>query len=506
MKRAVVLAALVLVFVLRAAALSCMACASRPCPPTPSCPGDVVKDACGCCDKCAKMVGEKCGGPWGITGTCSSALSCVKGRTKYTGIGRAVSMGFTRMAVGVCQRKGNDKECPANSHMSRCKGRCRPTCTNPNPACTRLCVRGCSCDKGYVWEGRKCIPLEQCQSAGGERKPDARSADTCAEPKKVGLCRAARRRFYFDSSERKCKSFIYGGCGGNRNNFLTMRDCETTCAVIDLKLANSVVKGQNCPAHSRWSQCGSACRPSCENPSPTCTRQCVPGCTCETGRVWEGDGCVLLSDCPAGSCQHDGKTHRLGESWADKRVPGTLCSCSQNGTVQCDQKQCPRGEYHTLGDDGMWTCKKTADMACPEGYTKPRRASGLFLCYRFERTPTTYRRAEDTCRAEGGRLATVRDRMSLYPVLVGVSRKIRKSTWIGLSDKETEKKLVWSDGVPYTSLDQRRWTRQLQGSNTPENDCGYMSRPHSYRWLLGECSSQHAFVCEYDPFKTSRQG
>ncbi|XP_078588092.1 uncharacterized protein LOC144869081 [Branchiostoma floridae x Branchiostoma japonicum] len=452
MKRAAVLAALVLVSALRAAAISCAPCSKQACPPSPTCPGDVLKDLCGCChSRCAKMEGEACGGPWGIRGTCSSGLSCGKDPTKYArNRGTNMYYGYTRMAVGICQPEDVTRE------------------------------------------------------------------DTCTEPKKVGHCRAAVSRFYFDSAEKKCKPFIFGGCGGNRNNFPTLQDCETTCAVAR-NLSNGSSEstapslssrrralGQNCSRHSRWSQCGSACRPSCENPSPACTEQCVPGCTCEAGRVWENDECVPLTDCPANSCQHDGKTYQLGESWAEKSVRGTVCSCSQSGTVQCDREKCPRGEAHIIGDGGMWTCTKIADMACPKGYKKPRKTSGPFLCYRFERSHSTYRQAEDTCRAEGARLATIRGRGGQLHLLLGVFTKIRQSTWFGLSDKETEKKLMWSDGVPYSSGDFRRWARRV--SNTPDQDCGYMSRPHRYKWLLGECSSDHAFVCEYDPFDTSRKG
>ncbi|CAH1265380.1 TFPI [Branchiostoma lanceolatum] len=54
--------------------------------------------------------------------------------------------------------------------------------------------------------------------------------DVCSQPMKVGICKAAVQRFYFDSVEKKCASFIYGGCRGNRNNFATMDECQATCA------------------------------------------------------------------------------------------------------------------------------------------------------------------------------------------------------------------------------------------------------------------------------------
>ncbi|VDN09688.1 unnamed protein product [Dibothriocephalus latus] len=45
-----------------------------------------------------------------------------------------------------------------------------------------------------------------------------------------GMCMAMMPRFYFEASDGTCKSFIYGGCRGNENNFATERECLETCA------------------------------------------------------------------------------------------------------------------------------------------------------------------------------------------------------------------------------------------------------------------------------------
>ena len=36
----------------------------------------------------------------------------------------------------------------------------------------------------------------------------------------------------------------------------------------------------SCPPHMAWNHCGSACPPTCTDPNPTCTKQCVPRCEC----------------------------------------------------------------------------------------------------------------------------------------------------------------------------------------------------------------------------------
>ena len=51
----------------------------------------------------------------------------------------------------------------------------------------------------------------------------------CLLPKIIGPCKGYFPRFYFKKSAGKCKKFIYGGCGGNANNFETKRACKKRC-------------------------------------------------------------------------------------------------------------------------------------------------------------------------------------------------------------------------------------------------------------------------------------
>jgi len=57
-------------------ALSCLPCEQvGPCAPV-SCQRGVEYDVCGCCQKCRKLEGEVCGGPWGVQGSCGGGLHC----------------------------------------------------------------------------------------------------------------------------------------------------------------------------------------------------------------------------------------------------------------------------------------------------------------------------------------------------------------------------------------------------------------------------------------------
>ncbi|KAL1419899.1 hypothetical protein MTO96_004651 [Rhipicephalus appendiculatus] len=56
-----------------------------------------------------------------------------------------------------------------------------------------------------------------------------RGPQLCSLPPDRGPCRAFVPSFYFDSSSRTCRDFIYGGCQGNANRFKTRRQCQSTC-------------------------------------------------------------------------------------------------------------------------------------------------------------------------------------------------------------------------------------------------------------------------------------
>lgn len=53
--------------------------------------------------------------------------------------------------------------------------------------------------------------------------------DVCYMPSSPGECNNYEQRYFFDSEEGQCKSFVYGGCGGNKNNFASIAECENYC-------------------------------------------------------------------------------------------------------------------------------------------------------------------------------------------------------------------------------------------------------------------------------------
>uniref|UniRef100_A0A8C3IXX9 BPTI/Kunitz inhibitor domain-containing protein n=1 Tax=Chrysemys picta bellii TaxID=8478 RepID=A0A8C3IXX9_CHRPI len=47
----------------------------------------------------------------------------------------------------------------------------------------------------------------------------------CHLPSVCGYCKARFPRFFYNWSSQACEEFVYGGCGGNKNNFETKEEC-----------------------------------------------------------------------------------------------------------------------------------------------------------------------------------------------------------------------------------------------------------------------------------------
>ncbi|KAH8283631.1 hypothetical protein KR018_010047 [Drosophila ironensis] len=54
--------------------------------------------------------------------------------------------------------------------------------------------------------------------------------EICGQPHSVdGICLAIFPSYSYNAAGNECVSFVYGGCGGNDNRFLTQEECEQKC-------------------------------------------------------------------------------------------------------------------------------------------------------------------------------------------------------------------------------------------------------------------------------------
>ncbi|XP_029382830.1 zonadhesin, like [Echeneis naucrates] len=54
------------------------------------------------------------------------------------------------------------KPCPPDAEYINCGPACIPTCMEPSTNCSGSCISGCFCKPGFVFKGRRCVPLERC--------------------------------------------------------------------------------------------------------------------------------------------------------------------------------------------------------------------------------------------------------------------------------------------------------------------------------------------------------
>nr|QSI83997.1 kunitz peptide [Calliophis bivirgatus] len=52
----------------------------------------------------------------------------------------------------------------------------------------------------------------------------------CYLPPAKGTCNFRNRAFHYNPHLKKCQEFLYGGCGGNENRFMTIEACKHICA------------------------------------------------------------------------------------------------------------------------------------------------------------------------------------------------------------------------------------------------------------------------------------
>ena len=58
-----------------------------------------------------------------------------------------------------------------------------------------------------------------------------------------GSCKAYFHMYFYNKSSGNCEIFIYGGCGGNSNNFSTKEECEKNCIdTVAIRSKSSCVK------------------------------------------------------------------------------------------------------------------------------------------------------------------------------------------------------------------------------------------------------------------------
>lgn len=120
---------------------------------------------------------------------------------------------------------------------------------------------------------------------------------TCLLAPVEGPCRHYSTRYFYDPEEKKCLTFIYGGCFGNKNNFRTKKVCQQTCRGAENKTELSQLE-RNSSAICYLSDISGPCKGSIRRfyydpDSHTCLSFTYGGCGGNENRFVREEDCII---------------------------------------------------------------------------------------------------------------------------------------------------------------------------------------------------------------------
>ncbi|KRT86056.1 hypothetical protein AMK59_2573, partial [Oryctes borbonicus] len=153
---------------------------------------------------------------------------------------------FYNKETSICEQfiyggcKGNDNNFPTEA---ACLQKCVPA-DEKKPSCTLPKMQG-NCTKAlprwyYDSTEERCMPFYFTGCNGNLNNfvsqyhceldcPKIYVKQTCELPADTGECSDYVSRYYYDTKDKVCKHFYYGGCGGNKNNFISESACLARC-------------------------------------------------------------------------------------------------------------------------------------------------------------------------------------------------------------------------------------------------------------------------------------
>ena len=112
---------------------------------------------------------------------------------------------------------------------------------------------------------------------------------------------SSRFRFTHNRPANTDNHYVVGSGIGSKSRFvrsaLRRRSSNNAQGKPCCSSKNKIPENKSCLNGMVWKECGSACTPTCDNPTPICTKQCVPKCECPQGHVLHGGKCVDVKTC-----------------------------------------------------------------------------------------------------------------------------------------------------------------------------------------------------------------
>lgn len=204
--------------------------------------------------------------PWSVWSECSATCGIgitMRTRTFTNPLGRKRCPHITIVEKNKCMRPDctyeqvelPDPSCPTTqwSDWSPCSG----TCGRGSAIRKRLVLLEDGEEKDKCTKRMELHQQRECHHALDCNINMEMAKDICAQLPEGGPCRGSYQRYAFNAQSNRCETFTYGGCRGNRNNFLTEGDCLHTCSKINAEsnLPRDCVMSE----WSNWTTCSVTC-------------------------------------------------------------------------------------------------------------------------------------------------------------------------------------------------------------------------------------------------------
>ncbi|XP_029967324.1 tissue factor pathway inhibitor a [Salarias fasciatus] len=128
--------------------------------------------------------------------------------------------------------------------MAECQAKCQNTVkpTKASEVPTQATSRAMEVQPTVPIEKRAVIePLIQANNTNA-LTADFSPSELCFSPLDRGTCHGAEKRFAYNPQTKKCHTFTYSGCGGNKNNFLLRKHCIHKCIGIKTGHGRKVIR------------------------------------------------------------------------------------------------------------------------------------------------------------------------------------------------------------------------------------------------------------------------
>ncbi|XP_008571211.1 PREDICTED: tissue factor pathway inhibitor [Galeopterus variegatus] len=239
----------------------------------------------------------------------------------------------------------------------------------------------------------------------------------CALKADDGPCKAMMKRFYFNIFTQQCEEFVYGGCEGNQNRFLSLEECKEKCTSDNPMMFTRITLEKEKPAFCFLEEDAGICRGYItryfyNNQSKQCERFKYGGCLGNLNNFESLEECKNTCEDPLNDFQVDDHRTQLntvnndsltpqptkvpriwefrGPSWCLTPADRGLCQANENRFYYNSIiGKCRPFKYSGCGgNENNFTSKKECLRTCKKGFIQRLSKGGLIKTKRKRKKQT----------------------------------------------------------------------------------------------------------------------